>query len=89
MTSGDLTFDLTNKVTKSDFFLIFDALSNATFPVSLRDPGDELEGGVQTPPPHTRSWKIQTDNGARVNLHLSLHVSGANVRVYAVTCPVK
>ena len=49
MTSGDLSFDLTKKW-PSDFFLIVDALSNAAFPVSLRGPGAELEGGVQTPP---------------------------------------
>ena len=33
------------KSDRSDFFLIFDALSNAAFPVSLRGPGVELEGG--------------------------------------------
>ena len=49
MTSGDLTFDLTEKVTRSDFFLIFDALSNAACPVLLRGPGAELEGGCSTP----------------------------------------
>ena len=50
MTSGDLTFDLAKKVTRSNFFLIFDALSNAAFPVSLRGPGTELERGCSTPP---------------------------------------
>ena len=50
MTSGDLTFD--QKSHRSDFFLIFDALSNAACPVSLRGPGAELErGGVQTHTP--------------------------------------
>ena len=44
----DLWHDQKND--RSDFFLIFDALSNATCPVSLRGPGAELEGGVQTPP---------------------------------------
>ena len=50
MTSGDLTFDLTKKVTEviSSFF---DALSNAAYPVSLRGPGAELEGGVFKHPP--------------------------------------
>ena len=42
------------KSDRSDFFLIFDALSNAAFAVSLRGPGAELEGGVQTPPPAGR-----------------------------------
>ena len=65
MTSGDLTFDLTKKSDRSDFFLIFDALSNAAFPVSLRDPGAEVEGGVQTPPP-SRALKSRTPSGARV-----------------------
>ena len=53
MTSGDLTFDLTKKVTEVISSLFFDALSNAACPVSLRGPGAELEGGggVQTPPP--------------------------------------
>ena len=45
MTSGDLTFD------RSDFFLIFYALSNAAYPVSLRGLGAELEGGVFKHPP--------------------------------------
>ena len=54
MTSGDLTFDLT-KSDRSYFFLIFDALSNAAYPVSLRGPGAELEGGCSnTPPPALR-----------------------------------
>ena len=30
--------------------MIFGALSNAAYRVSLRGPGAELEGGVQTPP---------------------------------------
>ena len=51
MTSGDLTFDLTKKVTEVNFFLIFDALSNAACPVSLRGPGAELEGGCSNTPP--------------------------------------
>ena len=38
------------KSDRRDFFLIFGALSNAAYPVSLRGPGAELEGGVQTLP---------------------------------------
>ena len=30
--------------------MIFDALSNAAYRVSLRDPGAEIEGGFSTPP---------------------------------------
>ena len=67
MTSGDLTFDLTKKVTEV-IFLIFDALSNAAYPVSLRGPGAELEGGVfKHPPPPSRAWKSRSPSGARVN----------------------
>ena len=54
------------KIDRSDFFLIFDALSNAAFSVSLRCPGTDLEGGVQTPP--SRTWKSRTPSGARVNM---------------------
>ena len=59
MTSGDLTFDLTKKSDRSDFFLIFDALSNAAYPVSLRDPGAELEGGCSNTPPPQQGVQIQ------------------------------
>ena len=31
--------------------MIFDALSNAAYRMSLHGPGAELDGGVQTPPP--------------------------------------
>ena len=31
--------------------MIFDALSNAAYRVSLRGPGAEIEGGSQPPPP--------------------------------------
>ena len=31
--------------------MIFDALSNAAYRVSLRGPGAEIEGGLNTPPP--------------------------------------
>ena len=31
--------------------MIFDALSNAAYRVSLRGPGAEIEGGVSTTPP--------------------------------------
>ena len=44
--SGDLTFDLTQKMTEVTV-IIFDALSNAAYCVSLRGPGAELD---QTPP---------------------------------------
>ena len=54
MTSGDLTFDLL-KNDRSSFVMIFDALSNAAYRVSLRGPGAELDGGVQTSPAGGRS----------------------------------
>ena len=53
------------KSDRSDFFLIFDALSNAACPVSLRGPGAELEGGVETHTP-SRAWKSRSPSGARV-----------------------
>ena len=53
---------------RSDFYLIFDTLSNAAFPVSLRGPRPpELEGGCLNTPP-SRAWKSRTPSGARVNL---------------------
>ena len=64
MTSGDLTFDLTKKVT-GDFFLIFDALSNVAFPISLRRPGAKLEGGCSNTP--QQGVEIQDPSEARVN----------------------
>ena len=32
--------------------MIFGALSNAAYRMSLRGPGAEIEGGSQEPPPH-------------------------------------
>ena len=72
MTSGDLTFDLTKKRDRSDFFLIFDALSNAAFPVSLRGPGAELEGGVQTPP--QQGVEIQDPQRDDSNSYIMIHI---------------
>ena len=65
MTSGDLTFDLTKKVTEINFVIIFDTLSNAAFPVSLRGPGAELKGGMLNTPT-SKAWKFRTPSGARV-----------------------
>ena len=50
---------------RNDFEMIFRELSNAAFRFSLRRPGAEIMGGVQTPPPHRR-WKIQRPSRARV-----------------------
>ena len=48
--SSDLWLDLKND--RNSFVIIFDALLNAAYRVSLRCPGVELEGkGVQTPRP--------------------------------------
>ena len=47
--------------------MIFRELSNAAFRFSLRRPGAEIMGGgVQTPPPPSRRWKIQRPSRARV-----------------------
>ena len=52
MTSDNLTFDLTQKTDLSiNVVMIFDALSNAAYHVSLRGPGAELEGALKSPPP--------------------------------------
>ena len=57
MTSREMTFDLTLEKDRSSFIMFCDALSNAAYRVSLRDPGTELGAesswaklGVQTPP---------------------------------------
>ena len=53
---------------RNDFEMIFRELSNAAFRFSLRRPGAEIMGGVQTPPPPSRRWKIQRPSRARVNM---------------------
>ena len=53
MTSGDLTFDLTLKMTEVILSLILDELSD-TCDISQRSSGAKLEGGVQAPPPAGR-----------------------------------
>ena len=55
MTSGDLTFDLTKKVTDVISSLFLTLFRTPPFVrVSLRGPGAELEGGCSTPPPAGR-----------------------------------
>ena len=53
MTSGDLNIDLSEKLTKNSFVMIFDELSNAFSRYSLRRLGAELDGGgsLDAPPP--------------------------------------
>ena len=64
MTSGDLTFDLALKMTKG-FVMIFDALSNAAYRVSLRGPGAEIEGGsLNSPPIHQVVENLEAHQGA-------------------------
>ena len=54
---------------RNDFEMIFRELSNAVFRFVLRCAGAEIDGGgVQTPPPPSRWWKIQRPSRARVNL---------------------
>ena len=49
--------------------MIFCELSNAVFRFVLRFAGAEIDGGgVQTPPPPSRWWKIQRPIRARVNV---------------------
>ena len=50
--------------------MIFRELSNAAFRFSLRRPGAEIIGGVQTPHPRRR-WKIQRPSRARVKAMLN------------------
>ena len=68
MTSGDLTFDLTLKMTRSTFLMIFDELSDAASRMPLRSSGAELDGGGGVKPlsPPSTPWKIQTTSMARV-----------------------
>ena len=51
---------------RNDFEMIFRELSNGAFRFSLRRPGAEIMGGggVQTPPPPSRRWKIQRPSRA-------------------------
>ena len=51
MTSGDLTFDLTLKMTEVLSIVILDELSNAVRRMSLRSSGAELDGGRKNAPP--------------------------------------
>ena len=51
---------------RNDFEMIFRELSNAFFRFVLRCAGAEIDGGVQTPPPPSRWWKIQRPSRARV-----------------------
>ena len=43
--------------------MIFDALSNAAYRVSLRGPGAEIEGGSQQPPPPVGGGKSRGPAG--------------------------
>ena len=51
MTSGDLTFDLTLKMTKITSVIILDELSKAACGMSQRSLGAELDGGRKNAPP--------------------------------------
>ena len=50
MTSGDLTFDLTQNNDRNSFVMISDALWNAAYRVLLRGPGAEVD---------ERAFKVQ------------------------------
>ena len=62
MTFGDLTFDLT-KNDRNIFVMIFGALLNAAYRVSLRGPGAELEGALKSPPPHQVVENLEAHQG--------------------------
>ena len=68
LTFGDLWWpdlwpDLKND--RSSFVMIFDALSNAAYRVSLRGPGAEIEGGVlNNPPPQQVVENLEAQQGA-------------------------
>ena len=52
MTSGDLSFDLTQTMAWASIsVMILDALSNAAYRVSLRGPGAKLDGASKHPWP--------------------------------------
>ena len=61
---------------KNDFEMIFRERSNAVFRFVLRCAGAEIDGGVQTPPPPIRWWKIQRPIRARVKGILFLQCNG-------------
>ena len=44
--------------------MIFDALSNAAYRVSLRGPGAEIDGVSQPPPPHQAVENLEAQQGA-------------------------
>ena len=55
---------------RSSFVMILDALSNAAYRVSLRGPGAELDGDVQTPSP-ARSTPSTGPSCARVHVQMN------------------
>ena len=65
MTSGlwwpELWHDLKND--RNSFVVIFDALSNAAYRVSVRGPGAELEGGLQNTPSSIGGGKFRRPAG--------------------------
>ena len=50
--------------------MIFDALSNAAYRVSLRGPGIEIEGGVSTTPPPAGGGKSRSPAGRGLKGHV-------------------
>ena len=69
LTPGDLNFDLSQKMTEMIskwFFASFRTLP-FVFLYGDQEPRSWGGGGVQTPPPPSRRWKIQRPSRARVN----------------------
>ena len=58
----DLWTDLKND--RSNFFMMFDAVSNAAYRVSPRDSGAGLEGWGFSPPPHQVVENLEAQQGA-------------------------
>ena len=58
---------------RSNFFIIFYALSNAAYRVSQNCPGAELQGRVQTPLP-----SLSGPSRVTINMEVSRHVAGSD-----------
>ena len=67
--------------------MIFRELSNAAFRFSLRRPGAEIMGGVQTPPPPPAGGGKSRGPAARRLTHFLAQVVGALTEVVGAQAP--